>query len=107
MNIQKEGDLWLMESSEGGKFYEIDLKKNKCSCPQFKYRLKGKGECKHIRAVKDCVTNGKCDYDMIVEYVRKNVFVDSVELIEKFGDVVDELVRQGELIEEDGKIRLF
>jgi len=108
MNIEKQGEVFRVESSRKGSFYDVDLKKSTCTCPQFRFRLRGKGECKHIKACKE-LSAGNCEgFDEMVAYVREHVFVESVELIEKFGEeCVDSMIAQGELIEEQGKVRLL
>jgi len=108
--IEKTGETYEVESSKKSKFYTVDLKKKTCTCPQFIYRMRRQGgECKHIIAVKEFVTKSSSDdFDEIIDFVKENVFVESVELIDKFGeDKVNELISHGELIEEHGKIRLL
>ena len=110
MGIFKDGQIYKVESSKPGRFYEVNLQNRVCTCPHFVHRLqKARGECKHIQAVKKFVTGGKpFKYDELIKYVEDNVFVDSTELIEKFGEeVVNELIEKAELIEEQGKIRLL
>ncbi len=110
MEIGKKDGHYSVESSTPGRFYEVDLKKNTCTCPHFIHRLRRTGgDCKHIKAVKALVSSGDAsDFDEIISFVKENVFIDSVELIERFGeDKINELVGNGELIEEHGKIRLL
>jgi hypothetical protein len=106
----KSEGTYEVESKSSGKFWKVDLSKNLCNCPHFLFRLrKFGGECKHIKAVKELVTKGNADkFDEIKSYVTEHVFVDSIEIIEKFGeDIVNEMIAHGELIEEHGKIRLL
>jgi hypothetical protein len=110
MRIIRQKDKYKVESHEKGTFYIVDLKANICSCPHFLYRLKRQGaDCKHLQAVKARLTKGTAtDFDAIISYVKDSVFVDSMELIEKFGEeAVNTLIEHGELIEEHGKIRLM
>ena len=99
--------VYRVESRTPGRFYTVDLANGKCDCPHFLYRLrKTGGECKHIAAAKSIAAGG-ADYDSLIGFVRENAFVDSVELIERYGEAaVDALIRNGELVEEQGKIRL-
>ena len=109
MGIIKDGDVYEVESSTKDKSYIVDLRKKTCTCPQFIYRLKkAGGECKHIAAVKEFATGGGSDFDEIIDFVRENVFVESIELFEKFNkEAVDTMISHGELIEESGKVRLL
>jgi len=108
MQISKENGKYAV-SSDSGKTYEVDLAKNTCTCPHFIHRLRRLGgECKHITAVKESVAGSAEGFDEIRAYVEDNVFVDSIDLIEKFGEeTVEQLISMGELIEESGKIRLL
>jgi len=106
MKITKKEDYFEVEGSRPGALYKVSLKQNSCTCPHFRFRLKGQGECKHITAVRDHV--GVPGYDDIIGFVEEQVFVDSIELIEKFGeDAVDRLISEGELVEDGGKVRLL
>jgi predicted nucleic acid-binding Zn finger protein len=111
MKIEKIGDrLYKIESHSKGKFWTVDLSKNTCNCPHFMYRLKKSGEdCKHLASVKQMIIQSKAQgYDEIIAYVEENVFVDSVSLLERFGEEkVNALIQMGDLIEEHGKIRLL
>jgi len=108
MDIQKRGSVFEVRS-DSGKTYEVDLALNTCTCPHFVHRVrKAGGDCKHIAAAKECCAGSAEDFDDIITYVKDNVFVDSIELIEKYGeDKVEKLISMGELIEEEGKIRLL
>ena len=47
-------------------------------------------------------------YNEILEFVKKNKEVESLVLLKKFGEEhVDDLIRLGELIEENGRIRIL
>lgn len=109
MGIKKDGEIYLVESSSKGKTYQVDLKKNSCTCPQYLFRARRTGtDCKHLAAVKQMVMKSADKFGDVLDYVKENVFVDSMELIEKFGEkAVDSLISQGELIEEHGKVRLI
>ena len=94
----------------GDSFYSIDLFKNTCTCPHFMHRMKKLGgDCKHLKAVKETVTDAPSeDFDEIISFIKGNVFVDSIELIEKYGEKkINELIKNGELIEEHGKVRIL
>ncbi len=110
MEIAKKDGHYSVGSSTPGKSYEVDLKKNTCTCPHFIHRLRRTGgDCKHIKAVKGLVSSGDAsDFDEIISFVKDNVFVDSIELIEKFSEKkISDLIQNGELIEEHGKIRFL
>jgi hypothetical protein len=110
MNIKKDKDRYLVEGTKAGTFYSVDLYNNTCTCPHYVHRMKHIGkDCKHLKAVKESVSNSTPDeYDEIVNLVKNNVFVDTIELFDKFGeDRINDLIKNGELIEEHGKIRLL
>jgi len=107
---QKNGTYKVESASRKGKFYVVDLKEQTCTCPHFLLRMKRiHGLCKHLQAVKD--KGEKRDiksYGKIIGYVQKKGKVDSLELIKKFGeDAVDDLLSRGELIEEEGRVRIL
>lgn len=108
---KKNKNLFKVESSEGAKFYTVDIQKRTCTCMHFLLRLKNTGRvCKHINAViqKYCQGYNNKKKNAIIEYVKKKKEVDSIELIEKFGeDEVDKAIKEGILIEEKGKIRIL
>jgi predicted nucleic acid-binding Zn finger protein len=112
MKIIKLKDKFKVESHTKGKFYIVDLNKLSCICPHFRFKLGGSGECKHIKAVKEKYSKKeikitKKDRD-ILDYIKKKGAVDSMELINKFGDKsIDKLIKQGELLEQHGKIRVL
>jgi hypothetical protein len=110
MNIKRDNERYLVEGTKPGTFYSVDLYNNTCTCPHYVHRMKRiKGDCKHLKAVKESVSSSTPDeYDEIVKLIKENVFVDSIELIDKFGEErINELIKNGELIEEHGKIRLL
>ena len=114
--IKKSGDRYLVESSSRkGKFYEVDIKKPFCSCPQFMFReIKMHGECKHIKEVRDFLAKrrkpsrkeaGK-EKGLLDEL--RNGPVDSIKLIKKYGEeMIDDLKKRGEIIEERGEVRIL
>lgn len=124
---KKEGLYKVESSSKKGKFYEVDIKKPFCNCPAFMFReLKRHGVCKHVLAAREYAHKGKAEkavkeavkkgaikkgediYTKAVEFVKSKREVGSMELINKFGEeIVDELIRRGELIEKKGKIRIL
>ena len=107
---QKDGKYKVESEHQKGKFYIVDLNGPSCTCPHFLLRLKRThGICKHISAVKD--KSEKRDvksYGKIIGYIQKKGEADSLELIKKFGEeAVDDLLSRGEIIEEQGKIRIL
>ncbi len=107
---QKDGTYKIESASRKGKFYVVDLSKGECSCPHFILRMKRvHGMCKHLEAVKDKFESRDSEaYSKIVEHVKENKEVDSLELIKKFGEeAVDDLLSRGELIEREGKVRVL
>jgi predicted nucleic acid-binding Zn finger protein len=86
------------------------VKKPFCTCPAYKFReLKRHGVCKHITAVKEYLAGENKDlFEEVLEYVKEHSEVDSIELIDKFGEeAVNELISRGDLIEQKGLIRLL
>lgn len=115
MNILKEeGKFKVESSSKKGLFYEVYPDKPFCSCPEYKFRLiRTKTPCKHILAVQEKfgksekVKTASNQEDTILALVKEKGEVDSLALIDQFGEeAVNQLIEQGELIEERGKIRL-
>jgi len=104
-------------SSKKGKFYNVNIEQPFCDCPDFMFReIKKHGKCKHIKAVEEYLKKKKVKiekktkpkYDKIIAYVKKQKQVDSLKLIEKFGEpIVNELIQKGDLIEEKGKIKVL
>ena len=115
MKITKLKDgKFKVESHVKGKFYSVNIEQPFCSCPHFIFRMvKVHGECKHIKAVKEKYAKkptkaDKKKQDKVMDYVKEKKEVDSIQLIEKFGEEkVNELIEKGELIEDKGKIRLL
>lgn len=113
MPIRKSGDQYEIESlSHPGTFYKVNPDKPFCTCPDFRFHhLKMGGVCKHITAVQEHAgkhgKKGKSDAD-ILAFVEKAGEVDAIKLIKKFGDAaVDALINRGELIEQDGKVKVL
>ncbi len=115
MNIIKEGGKYKVESSsKKGLFYDVHPDKPFCSCPEYKFRLiRTKTPCKHIKAVhelegiKEPQKKESSKDDEIMAFVKGKGEVDSLILIDQFGEeTVNQLIEQGDLIEEKGKIRL-
>lgn len=113
-----KSDQYKVESSsKKGKFYTVDIMKPFCNCPQFMFRLvKTGGKCKHIINVEEhfrkktkTKKDGKSfDKEIIINFIRKNKDVDSIILINKFGEeAVDSLIRNAEVIEFKGKIKVL
>ena len=113
MNINTPSDkpgIYLVESSKKDKLYEVDPNKPFCNCPAYLFRArKTGGICKHILAVKESLqTKNKDIFETVLKHVKDHQPIDSIELIEQFGDeVVDELITQGELREQEGVIELL
>ena len=47
-NVEAHGDLYTVESSEGGFWYTVNLEGETCSCRDYR---RGEEACKHIYAV--------------------------------------------------------
>lgn len=119
MKIIKLKNMFKVESHIKGKFYKVDVNKPFCSCPHFMFRLiKTGGECKHIKAVKDRYTEKKKAQkkllrltkkeEKIINLVRKKGTIDTIELIDKYGDqIISDLIERNELIEEHGKVKVL
>jgi predicted nucleic acid-binding Zn finger protein len=106
MNIKKEDDFYLVESSKPGKFYKVNPHMPMCDCPHFLFhQIKVHGECKHIVAVKEFMR--KEGDDIYSEIVAKcSDWTDTIELMEKHGEkAVQTLIDRGELIENRGKVK--
>jgi hypothetical protein len=119
MNIKKTADGYEVESSsKKGKWYSVDPKKPWCDCPAYKFRyMKSKTACKHIKAVREYVertqqkdlASAQKETDDVLGFIEeKGGAVDSVELIDAFGeDTVESLLSQGEIMEKAGKITIL
>ncbi len=115
MNIKKEGDFYLVESSKKGKFYKVDIHMPFCECPAFIFRMKQQNaECKHIIAVHEFIAKHGSDdkkedkYSEILDYVMANQPIESILTLKKFGEEdINELIRRGELIEDRGMIKIL
>ncbi len=107
MYIVKKDEVFRVQSSQKGKYYEVSLKKNTCTCPNFIYRLKRKGDCKHIKAVKELhQNNAKDDFEKALEFIEEKKEVDSLEFMETFSEgILNELIEKGELIEKKGMVK--
>lgn len=114
MNIRKDGDDYKVESSSRkGKWYKVDPKKPWCDCADYLFReMKKGGVCKHIKAVREYVERTQQETIQeagadVLEYIEeKGGEVDSVELVERFGDdKVEALIQAGEIIEKGGKCK--
>ncbi len=108
--IKTEKGYKVESNSRKGTFYDVDLAKPFCTCPAFRFQaLRKGGVCKHVQAVREFAATLNQDiYTEIIAFVQDKKVVDSIELIERFGETaVNELLREGQLIEEKGKIRLL
>ncbi len=113
MNIKsdRKKGMFLAESEHTpGKFYTVDPNKPWCSCFDFRFReSRLHGVCKHITAVREQEDKKRAaEGGDVIAYVRKRGEVDSGELIKEFGeDVVDSLIKRGDLMERKGKIQVL
>lgn len=116
----RDGSFKVESEHKRGTFYKVFPSQPFCDCPQFMYReLKLHGECKHIKAVREFIQEKKIkvkekiikaskDDASIINYVKSKKEVNSIELIEKFGeDKVNELLKKADLIEFKGKIKVL
>lgn len=119
---KKQGFYKVESTSKKGKFYEVDIKKPFCTCPDFMFReLKRHGVCKHIKEIREFAEKkGSKIADKIdakskkaIDFIKKSKSsgsegVDAVKLSEKFGeDTINELKRRGEITEKGGRIRIL
>lgn len=134
MNIKKEEDLYLVESSKKGKFYKVNPYMPMCECPYFHFhQIKVHGECKHIIAVKElmakegieagssdtkaakggsderCSPSADSKKDQTQQILREaEDWVDVIELFDKYGEAqVQSLIDRGELLEQRGKVKVM
>ncbi len=117
MKIRKTGNnKFKVESSAKGKFYAIDLNAPSCTCAHFMFRLRNTGEkCKHIAAVEEKHSRKKktCQksilaYSKILEEAKKKGGIETVVLMEKYSEAeVQELINNGDLIENKGKVMVI
>jgi hypothetical protein len=115
MKIRKNGAKYLVKSSSSSRVYDVnpDQEHPFCTCPQFIFRGVKTGEaCKHIIAVREYDKSGikkdKTDTHKIVGFVKEKGKVESVKLIEKFGEeAVNSLIKEGVLVEKRGMISLL
>jgi len=110
MRIVRRLDHYKVESSSPGVYYDVWPEKPFCSCPAFKFKnTKGGGMCKHLEAVREMVLMaGKKGHDKILNEIAQKGQVDSLELVKKYGEeAINDLIHMGEIIEENGKIRLL
>lgn len=114
MKISKNGSKYVVKSASSSRVYDVDPDQEHpfCTCPQFLFRGVKSGEpCKHIIAVRDY----KCekapqnaDAQKIAEFVKAKGKVESIKLIEKFGEeAVNSLIKEGVLTEKHGVISLL
>tara|TARA_Y100000310_G_scaffold1908_2_gene2402 strand:- start:648 stop:983 length:336 start_codon:yes stop_codon:yes gene_type:complete len=110
MKIFKKRNFFRVESHTPGTYYEVNLEKKTCSCPHWRFRLASQGgECKHIKAVREWVSTRVAKKGKgILEFIKENKEVDTLQVIEKYGEsIVNDLIANGELIENQGKIKLL
>ncbi len=107
MYIRKKGNIFLVQSSQKGRYYTVSLEKSDCTCPHFKYRLKSKGDCKHIKAVKELhKINAKDDFEKAVDYVKDKDKVEKEHFVEMFSEgLLSELIERGEIKEIKDKVQ--
>jgi hypothetical protein len=113
MQIKKFEDHYRVKSESSDQWYEVFPDRPFCTCPAFIfYSVKRGTVCKHVKAVQDksCDADGSGVIGVIdvIEYVKSKGEVDSIELIEKFGEAkVNSLVKAGELLEKAGRISIL
>ncbi|MFH1133741.1 MAG: hypothetical protein V1735_04570 [Nanoarchaeota archaeon] len=109
MNVKQIRATFKVESeSTKGKFYSVTLEPLHCDCPHFMTRLQKTGEdCKHLKAARAFIRQRRAGrQDGILAFVQQRGEMDAVDLIEQFDEAaVNDLIRSGDLIEKDGKIR--
>jgi len=109
MKITKSGDKYKVESTtKKGKFYIVDLKNKRCSCPGYLYHYRQKGlMCKHIVAVEYDEKDDEKE-ESVMDFLKELGPTDSILLLEKFGeDTIESLKNDGKVIEEKGIIRVL
>lgn len=111
MKIRKKGPKYLVKSSSSSRVYDVnpDREHPFCTCPQFIFRgVKSGQACKHIIAVRDYAQNDKKADTKIADFVKTKGKVESIKLIEKFGEeAVNSLISEGILVEKQGFIQLL
>lgn len=109
MKIIKTKNKFNVESHIKGKYYIVDLNKETCTCPHYMFRMSKIGdECKHLKAVREKYAKKTSKKSKnLLDYVKEKVSVDSIEALDKYGEVVDELIEKGELIEDKGKLKIL
>lgn len=108
--LKQKNGTYKVESHVKGKYYIVDPQKGTCTCPHYRFRMaRIGGLCKHLQAVKDKAQKRDVKtYNKIIDFVKKNKEIDSLTLIKKFSEeAIDDLLSTGELIEEEGKIRVL
>lgn len=114
---KKDSDKFKVESSSRkGHYYHVNIAQPFCDCPAFIItEMKRRGECKHIKAAKQYALSHASqaaeredNSDKIISFVREKGEIDSIELINKFGEEnINELIKAGELFEKHGRIKLL
>lgn len=111
MRITKEKDHYRVGSEANKRvFYIVDPKKKTCTCAQYRFRAKKTGEiCKHIVAITEHLKNlNKNEEKELLEVVKKLGPIDFAKLAESYSeDLINDLIKRGELIEDRGKIELL
>lgn len=105
MKYTKEKDGYIVTSmSKSSKTYIVSLDLKSCTCPAFRYIMKGKGPCKHIVAILRDVGG------VITEKTETQLEdgMDAVAFVEKHGEeILEALKMKGEVYEKNGKLWLL
>ena len=108
--IKTDTGYKVESASRKGTFYDVDIHKPSCTCPAFRFQaLRKGGICKHVQTVQQHVAGQNADkYTLVIDHLKEQHDVDSIALVERFGEsIVNEMLQQGQLIEERGRIRLL
>lgn len=101
-------------SKTSGKKYVVDTMELSCTCPHYLFRLQGTGKlCKHIQSVLDNPIQYEeikqetvSNLDEALNYIKQDD--DVMNFIEKFGDdVLNKLLKNGEIIEQRGRLKIL
>lgn len=96
----KEGYI-VTSMSKSSRTYTVSLDLKSCTCPAFKYIMKGKGPCKHIVAILRQIGG------VIVEKTESTLEdgMSAVVFVEKHGEQTLEILKaRGECYEKGGKL---
>ena len=108
---RKKDGTFRVSSSTPGKYYDVDLGKGTCTCPHYRIRLSRIGAmCKHLITVQEKYSKkliSSRDKEAILNKVKKEGSYDIVWLMEEYSeDAVNALIESGDIIEQDGMVRI-